>query len=128
MCLNCRARSSLAYCVLRAVSGHTLMCMHTHILAMLSLCCSVSKFLPRFSKYCYFNYFRHVWSFPAVGFELPVLTQISGYPEGCRGFICSASNSDNNLPTPPLSSRECGKYLWVLWTFVGSSEGKKFLS
>lgn len=31
VCLNCRARSSFVHHVLRAVSEHTLLCVHTHI-------------------------------------------------------------------------------------------------
>lgn len=115
-------------CIAGCFWAHTLVRAHTHP-EMLSLYCSVSKFLSRFSKYCYFNYFGHVWSSPAAGSELLVLTEILGCPEGCQGFICAASNSDNNLPALPLSSRAHGKYrhmyiFWFLWIFVGSTAGK----
>lgn len=54
--------------------GCTVTCRYTHIPVMFSLYCFVSKFLSSFSKYCDFNYFRHVWSSPAAGSELLVLT------------------------------------------------------
>ena len=102
-------------------------CRYTHIPGMLSLYCSVSKFLSSFSRYCYFNDLRRVWSSPAAGSVLLVPTSdLTGCPEGCQVFICSASNSDSNLPIPPLSSRGHGKYLWVLWIWgasVGSATG-----
>ena len=98
-------------------------CRYTHTPGMLSLYCSVSKFLSSFSRYCYFNDLRCVWSSPAAGSVLLVSTSdLTGCPEGCQVFICSASNSDSNLPIPPLSSRGRGKYLWVLW-ILGSSVG-----
>lgn len=55
-------------------------------------------------------------------------SDLTGCPEGCQVFICSASNSDSNLPVPPLSSRGHGKYLWILWIFVGSTKGIFFFS
>lgn len=43
-----------------------------------TLYCPVSNFLSTFSKYYYFNYFRNVWSTPAVGSELLILTDLTG--------------------------------------------------
>lgn len=51
--------------------------MYTHIPAVFCLYCFVSKFLSHCSKYCYFNYFWRVWSPPAAGSELLVLTWMS---------------------------------------------------
>lgn len=41
-------------------------------------------------------------------------------------FVYSAPNSHDNLPVPPSPSKVCGKYLWVLWIFLGSTEGNFF--
>lgn len=51
---------------------------------------------------------------------------VLGCPEGCQIFVGSFSDSDNNLPVLPLSSRARGKYLWVQRVFVGNAEGNFF--
>lgn len=70
LCVNCR--TSTVSCWLHFWG--TLACVRKHIPAVFALYYSVSKLLSSFSKYCYFNYFRHVWSSPAVGSERLVLT------------------------------------------------------
>lgn len=66
--------SSFVHCVFLVWFLVYTVCVYTQIPAMLSLYCSVSNFLSSVIKYCYFNYFRHVWSTPAVDSELLGLT------------------------------------------------------
>lgn len=115
VCVYVVARFLVVLCASPARILVHVRCRYTRIPGMLSLYCSVSKFLSSFSRYCYLNDLRRVWSSSAAGSVLLVPTSdLTGCPEGCQVFICSTSNSDSNLPVPPLSSRERGKYLWVL--------------
>ena len=68
VCVHGRTRFLIVLCVLPAWILVHVRCRYTHIPGTLSLHCSVPKFLSSFSRHCYFNDFRLVWSSPATGF------------------------------------------------------------
>ena len=90
--------SSLVPCVLPARSPVHTEVRVAHTPAMVPLCGSLSNFLSRFSKYCYFNSFRRVRSCLLC----PPSHRRSGELSEC---ICSASNADDRVPFHPHHQR-----------------------
>ena len=68
VCVHGRTRFLIVLCVSVAWILVHVRYRYTHIPGTLSLHCSVPKFLSSFSRYCYFNDLRLVWSSPAAGF------------------------------------------------------------
>lgn len=107
-------------------SGCTVTCRYTHIPVMFSLYCFVSKFLSSFSKYCDFNYFRHVWSSPAAGSELLVLTYISqDVQRVVRYLFVLPQFLTITFPSHPYHPRDVGN-ICGFWGFLLEAPKESF--
>lgn len=90
-------------------SGCALMDMYTHIPAVFSLYCFLSKFLSHCSKYCYFSYFSRVWSPPAAGSELLVLMWMSwGVQRVVRYWLVPSQILTITFPSRPCLPEHVG--------------------